>query len=1181
MKLIKPLQGFLFEKVKSERYPSVQNKKAILIGFSKKKGISFFQNYLSNKYGTAYIINRQFSFLPISIACLFASRNNITFFCWSDKASKKTPRLVKNLVSKFKSCRIYSCEDGIFKNFQIEFSTSFSFMVTEDFPFFDPRSVTKIKTDNLNRNEYQQFHNAFELLSIDGLKYGSSNENKIDVEVDSNCLILIGQIDGDASLSYANNGDLKTNDKFIQWVISQDKYKDKKLVFRPHPLSKDLQYLKDLCAFYNIEFDLRKLNEYDDPTFLARTSMAAIDLLSFGYRVEFTDNKSWAPNLIKKIQQEGYQDINFGIALKYLLFKNHCYFPRQFDNENKSLIIPFYLLSTLTGLKLPEPAQVLKRLEVHYEWDDRQENLKEFSILGHQYNRVINYSPWMQFVLSIMMMKLGVRDFSKFLADASLALFETEPSAVNTFIIAKQINSVKLNMLQLDNIQKIVHRLWQNIDKTEITSLKNENYFDAVQLLFSFGDYESLPILEKKLISWVTDAETTNVILEKFNLNRSFLKTFFKIHSLFYSKILTKDTPSIRIKYQDEIDAIFIRLRDHLTSNSGKRKEVVRNRMIDFILNEKITAMPNIKYIIPGIIDTVLLYFVLTKAASRNSERNINYALEIIACFMGSSMVDKEAIKEDLQASHKSSFVFTEKRWMKFSTLNLILNRKLNSNIPLYKLKNNFKSQYSSFIDEYQLLDSTPDNLTVCFFGGCLNSHTMFTEVLPFLVQNNSAVFDPFEVSGKRFLNCDLKKYTNTFNDISFSLQRNGVLLNWEIDWSSQIVKLDGVNHYQGFYERLSTYFRRYEITLENNEEKYLFEQELNRADKFIRIFRSILDRSKSNSIDISIFTNNSHVVPYSCIRDECVARGVELFLIGPAYSRLKSEKFSNSTTNFKISKYTNRYSKRAPFLVSEDDVQDWLADTKISHEQSINETRDIINNRLFHQKKEGGVRFSNYAEWRKRHPEGRVFMCLGKVSVDLAYPNDGGKLFSNYKSFIKGIENFAIKNPDVFIFFRPHPHEESPEIALSLVEKMEDWLLLEGENYVFAPPSKYAIDDILSFINGVLLYNGSAILEYSSAKIPVIAFCNQAAIDYPIGLKELSSLEELKTIDLEVPDDVQQKALLFLSCTFYDNRVIEIQNGHIAAHNMSINVPKIGGEASAGDQRHRNKKIIRSQLEA
>ena len=651
------------------------------------------------------------------------------------------------------------------------------------------------------------------------------------------------------------------------------------------------------------------------------------------------------------------------------------------------------------------------------------------------------------------------------------------------------------------------------------------------------------------------------------------------MQDLFCVKILTKDTPSIRVKYKDQIDDIDTYLQGNILSKVGKRKRIVRKWMIDFIRNNSVLPVPDSKYVIPGTIEIILMYFVITKVASNNTEKNIDDLISLIDCFFGSLFVNKTALKQDLQSIRKNTLIFKNKKWFKISMMNLKLNRRINKKLETLKILKSFKFQYSSLRNRFPSVGAVPNSLTVSFCGGCRNSHTMLSELVPFLTRMNSAVLDPFEISDEKFLNCHKGPYINLFKDISYSNVENEVLLDWNISWSQKIVELDGINHYQGFYERLSTYFRRYEIKLENIEEKRLFELELIRADRFLRVYKSILDISKKYSINFSIFTSNSHVVPYSCIRDVSSAAGVDLFLIGPAYSRLKTEKFSNSTINFKISKYKDRYSKRAPFLVSEQDVQDWLADTDVNHKRCIEQTRDAMDERLSQQKNIDVTSFSNYAHWRKNYPEGRVFMCLGKVSVDLAYPVDGGKLFSDYKSFVMGIENFAINTPDVFIFFRPHPHEESPEIALSLVEKMEDWLSLQGKNCALAPPSKYPFKDVISLTDAVLLYNGSAILEYTSAKIPVFAFCDQAAIDYPIGLKEVSRLQELKTTDLIVSDNESEKALLFLTCMFFDNQVVEIQNGYLAAHNMSINVPQINTMNNADDLSVRNDKIIRSQI--
>ncbi len=145
-------------------------------------------------------------------------------------------------------------------------------------------------------------------------------------------------------------------------------------------------------------------------------------------------------------------------------------------------------------------------------------------------------------------------------------------------------------------------------------------------------------------------------------------------------------------------------------------------------------------------------------------------------------------------------------------------------------------------------------------------------------------------------------------------------MLPFIIDWERKEIVYKNINYYQGVYERVATYLRRANITMQNQEEIFSLKTELMRLSRFLRIHEKINTIADITNKKIFVFMGNAHVSPYNAFRDSHINAKYQLILCGLAYSRLFTGKLQNHSEEFKISLYSNASSKRAPFLIDREE---------------------------------------------------------------------------------------------------------------------------------------------------------------------------------------------------------------------------------------------------------------------
>jgi len=413
----------------------------------------------------------------------------------------------------------------------------------------------------------------------------------------------------------------------------------------------------------------------------------------------------------------------------------------------------------------------------------------------------------------------------------------------------------------------------------------------------------------------------------------------------------------------------------------------------------------------------------------------------------------------------------------------------------------------------------------------------------------------------------------------------------WEIDWEKKIVKADGINFYQGFYERLSTFCRRFHVDINMPFVEREFRQALQRADACLTVAKRIFSALGSRGVPFTFVSGNTHVTPFSIFRD--FARHKNHPLMGfincnvayEAYFSNLGSKFANTMC---VTDMTLHPNVRAPFMAKKANFEAWFLknnDLPVYLEKAA----ALINvNRV------GSTDDSSELEiieqLKSLKSQGKKIVCaFGKVPVDLNVPYDGGPAHEDMADWLNHTIEICGRSEDIFLLVKPHPHELRPEIALDLVEKLSDLIVVDVPDNVRILGHKDINGHALApYLDLAILYNGSSSLELTAQGIPVIMTSDFGRHDYPVDLVYPKSRDDyeafLLSLDYPEPDPIIRKKAAFLMCYLGTEEISTInQYSKRQLTNDNVGVPewreeKIAKFLQEGDPAM--KKIARQMVE-
>lgn len=385
----------------------------------------------------------------------------------------------------------------------------------------------------------------------------------------------------------------------------------------------------------------------------------------------------------------------------------------------------------------------------------------------------------------------------------------------------------------------------------------------------------------------------------------------------------------------------------------------------------------------------------------------------------------------------------------------------------------------------------------------CYNTLAMMTPALLELKRSGYAVVNimegmvPYDPTGINAID----KYAGI---IPTNLFRHELTQNWEIDWNNRKVYVDGINFWQGFYERLSTQHRKYHIDLNEPAIFRDFLVQQRRCDMALFYCKQIYRDVVKNNINATFVSGNSHVTPFSIFRD--FARHKDDPRLGfincnVAYEAYFSNVGSKFATTMSVTDMTLHRDRRAPFLALRGKFEDWYSRNEDNTEFSERADQMIKVNR--NNSSDNTATNKLVEELNAARDAGKtIICCFGKVPVDLNVPYDGGPGHLDMADWITHTVESVRGRDDIILLVKPHPHELKPEIALDLIDSFSDLIATDiPDNVRVLGHREINVHALAPHLDLAILWNGSSSLELTALGVPVMMCSFFGRHDYPVDL--------------------------------------------------------------------------------
>lgn len=390
----------------------------------------------------------------------------------------------------------------------------------------------------------------------------------------------------------------------------------------------------------------------------------------------------------------------------------------------------------------------------------------------------------------------------------------------------------------------------------------------------------------------------------------------------------------------------------------------------------------------------------------------------------------------------------------------------------------------------------------------------------------------------------------------------------WRVDWVAGIAEVGGINYFPYFQERLSQKARRYRADiLSDTESARRFVGLQLQADVALQVCEKLLALATHDK-PIRIALMDSHFAPQGILREWCNHVGrehdIHTVALGVGYENYFSNLTSLEATTLAVEDLTAQPELRQPFLGGQHRMRAALAENPQLDGEPDGELMSwICQDRSNARSSSPGPEHVRTTAHSVRAGGGKVFVALGKVSIDFAAPGDRGFVHSDFESWINHLIE-AISDTDNLLLIKPHPHELRKEIVVEGVQPLRELVVTNlPRNVLFLDHDSFNTHELADFIDAAFVWNGTAALEFSVLGIPVFPASVWASRDYPVGLQILHSREEYEEVlqgkrILGLSADVKRRAAAFLRLMRSDQVAIPYRYLRRAATNLSVGPPTL-----------------------
>lgn len=332
----------------------------------------------------------------------------------------------------------------------------------------------------------------------------------------------------------------------------------------------------------------------------------------------------------------------------------------------------------------------------------------------------------------------------------------------------------------------------------------------------------------------------------------------------------------------------------------------------------------------------------------------------------------------------------------------------------------------------------------------------------------------------------------------------DGELLNdWIFDPEHRIIRCNGINIFQGLYERISRVQKRFEVDWNAPSTIQFRDIWVRQIDRLVSALDGVRAVCESRDIKVLLMSLQSHFAPYCMLRAyaEQYPNTFSHLTFNSSYENWKSNMSGERLSTVTLINNTRVPEPSNPAFGTAEDFENWFASVYQNDKVELwNEYKELVSlNRAGELTQETSL-FLRDIRQKAAHSK-NVFCALGKIPYDLAVPYQGGPGHTDFQDWINHTIE-SVQDSDTLLLIKPHPHELNYQISGKPNQGFIDLIhVAVNKNVVILPHRGISFPHLDSIVDHYTCWNGSSIAELGAKGMSIIACDDWASKNYPIDV--------------------------------------------------------------------------------
>ena len=322
----------------------------------------------------------------------------------------------------------------------------------------------------------------------------------------------------------------------------------------------------------------------------------------------------------------------------------------------------------------------------------------------------------------------------------------------------------------------------------------------------------------------------------------------------------------------------------------------------------------------------------------------------------------------------------------------------------------------------------------------------------------------------------------------------------WEIDLPNRRVMADGLNYYQGLYERTARVLKVYNVDWDLPAARVYFRQWLRQVDRVVAALDEVQLVAERDDLQIRLVSLQSHFAPFSALRRYAEGHPdrFQHITMSSSYENWKTNVGGEPLSTLAIQNNTLPPYPSLPAFGTRAGFEKWFQQEFLPDQEDYQRRSQELTSL----KRAGSDPVADHfvEQMRADKAEGRTVFCLlGKIPYDLAVPYQGGPAHTSMSDWLNHTVT-TISVSDNRLYIKPHPHEMNVAISAKTIESFVGLIDdVHSPHLTVLPHRGINVQDLIGEVDVFLCWNGSAIAELGAQGTAVLAADDWAVHNYPI----------------------------------------------------------------------------------